>query len=111
MGTAIIAKQNGQKQDENLLGVISNTYFEEKVGFRKTHGKKKCKEKGELYKMDILSELIQQGQAIGRAAQAGDEKAKRVIELYTLWYNCPSDQAAQALLEVAYKEYKEAEIR
>lgn len=55
---------------------------------------------------ELYNQLKEEGKEIARAARAGNEKAKRVIEAYQFHYACPGDPGGQALLIVAYEEYK-----
>lgn len=56
---------------------------------------------------EVYRKLKEEGREIGQAAKNGDERARRVIEMYQFLYKCPGDPCAQALLVESYKEYKE----
>ena len=56
--------------------------------------------------IDLLSKG--EGKEIGEKARAGDERALKVINQYKYWQTCSGDNMAKVLLEVAYKEYKQA---
>jgi hypothetical protein len=55
---------------------------------------------------DLYKQLKEEGREIAQAARAGNEKARRVIEAYRFHYACPGDPGGQALLMIAYEEYK-----
>lgn len=56
---------------------------------------------------DTLNYLKANGHRIGRKA-VRHQKAERVVNLYQMTYDLPSDEAAKALLIQAVKEYQEA---
>lgn len=58
---------------------------------------------------DIYEELKLVGKDIAEWARAGDRYAQAVMRAYTLHYDAPGDPGAQALLQIAFDEYKKRE--
>lgn len=58
-----------------------------------------------LTEHQLINQLKLNGKDIGKLAQAGDEKAVKVMESYKMWHVCPGDRMAFALCEKAYQEW------
>lgn len=54
---------------------------------------------------EVILWLKKNGPEVGRRGRAGDAPARAVMDAYTMVYNAPLDQAAQALLIERANEY------
>ncbi len=62
----------------------------------------------EDFRLNVLPELERKGHAIGQSARAGDQKAARVIELYTMLHRS-FDPMTLELLKDAMRELADAD--